>query len=97
MDADEIRRLILWLQNRVGFEKTGRAIVIKFDEPTQDDFQTAGFDKEIIKLTLQSGWWPEMVTDIVETSDFADPDETSEQIFEYARDVVKEYINKRIL
>ena len=97
MDADEIRRLILWLQGRVSFQKSGRAIVIKFDEPGSDDFKEAGFGNKIIKSTLEADWWPEMVKDIIETSDFAGPEETSEQIFKYARDVVREYINKRIL
>jgi hypothetical protein len=37
-----------------------------------------------------------MVTDIVETPDYAEPGESSAQVLEYARDVVKEYVAKRL-
>ena len=36
-----------------------------------------------------------MVTDIIETPEMCDPDDSPEQILEYAKDVVAEYIRKR--
>jgi hypothetical protein len=47
-------------------------------------------------LTLSSDWWTEMVTDIVQTPDYAEPGEGPQQVLEYARDVVKEYVAKRL-
>ena len=41
-------------------------------------------------------WWSEMVTDVVETPEFSDPGESAEQVLEYARDVIKEYVAKRL-
>ena len=55
-----------------------------------------GFDEEVVTLTLKSSWWREMVTDIVETPDFADPEESPEQVLQYARDLVFEYVGKRL-
>jgi len=55
-----------------------------------------GFESEAVERTLESNWWAEMVTDIVETPDFAEPDESPEQVLGYARDVVKEYVAKRL-
>ena len=37
-----------------------------------------------------------MVTDIIETPDFAEPGESPQQVLQYARDVVKEYVAKRL-
>jgi hypothetical protein len=95
MQPDEIQRLYQWLQGRVRLGD-GEPVTILFDEPTADDLSAAGFEGEAVSRTLEAGWWPEMVTDIVETPDFAEPGETAEQILEYARDVVKEYIWKRL-
>lgn len=97
MDALEIKRLIEWLQNRVSYREAEGGIIIEFDEPSAADFIAEGFDREAVDLTLESSWWPEMIADIRETPEFAGPDETDDQIILYAGDVVKEYVNKRIL
>ena len=55
----------------------------------------AGLNAEGVKRILRVPWWEEMVEDIVETPDMCDPDDSPEQILEYARDVVSEYIRKR--
>lgn len=96
MDADEIKRMYQWIQGRVTLAEPTDGIAIAFDEPGADDFQEAGFAPEAIELTLSSEWWPEMVTDIVETPDYAEPGEGPQQVLEYARDVVKEYVAKRL-
>jgi hypothetical protein len=96
MDADEIKRMYEWIQGRVALADGTDGIAVSFDEPNADDFAEAGFATEAAELTLSSDWWEEMVTDIVETPDFAEPGEGPEQVLEYARDVVKEYVAKRL-
>jgi len=96
MEDSEIRRMYEWIQKRVSLAIDGDGIVISFDEPDSGEFTEAGFASEAVELTLHSDWWAEMVTDIVETPDFAEPNESPEQVLGYARDVVKEYIAKRL-
>jgi len=96
MEADEIKRMYEWIQGKVTLADATVGIAISFDEPTADDFTEMGFEAEAVDLTLSSDWWAEMVTDIVETPDFAEPDESPEQVLGYARDVVKEYVAKRL-
>ena len=93
MEKDEIKKMYEWIQSRVGH---GDGDTITFDEPTAEDFANQGFGDEAITLTLGSAWWAEMVTDIVETPDYAEPGESAEQILGYARDVVVEYVRKRL-
>ena len=96
MDSDEIKRMYEWIQGRVTLAHEGDGITISFDEPTASDFEDQGFGAEAISLTLESGWWAEMATDIVETPDYAEPGESPEQVLGYARDVVVEYVRKRL-
>ncbi|MEJ2189623.1 MAG: hypothetical protein P8Y93_09450 [Acidobacteriota bacterium] len=97
VEKEDIQKLYGWLQERVTLDREAPATAIAFDEPGERDFREAGFPEEAIQLTLGSDWWPEMVTDIVETPEFAEPDEPPEQVLTYARDVVKEYVWKRLL
>jgi hypothetical protein len=96
MEDSEIRRMYEWIQSRVSLAMDGEGIVISLDEPGPGDFTEAGFETEAVELTLHSDWWAEMITDIVETPDFAEPGESPEQVLGYARDVVKEYVAKRL-
>lgn len=96
MEADEIKRMYEWIQGRVALADATDGIAITFDEPNADDFADKGFESEAVDLTLTSEWWAEMVTDIIETPDFAEPNESPEQVLQYARDVVKEYVAKRL-
>ncbi len=95
MESSEIQRLYRWLQSRVEF-RDGDGTAIVFKAPAASEFEAEGFEAEAVARTLEAGWWQEMAADIVETPDFAEPGETREQILEYARDVVKEYIWKRM-
>ena len=97
MDSQQIKKLISWLKERVLLVEDKGKMIIRFDEPTVEDFNAAGFDDEMISMTLKAPWWGEMVTDIIETPDFAAPDDTANQILGYAHDVVYEYVGKRIL
>ena len=96
MQDTEIKRMYEWMQERVQLADATDGIAITFNEPGPDEFQQAGFAAEAVDLTLSSDWWAEMVTDIIETPDFADPGESTQQVLQYARDVVKEYVAKRM-
>ena len=96
MEDSEIKRMYQWIQKRVKLADTTDGIAITFDKPSADDFEEAGFAAEAVDLTLSSDWWSEMATDIIETPDYAEPGEGPEQVLEYARDVVKEYVAKRL-
>lgn len=96
MDKDEIRRLYEWIQGRVELHSIGDDLTISFDEPAAGDLAAQGFSTEAVERTIGSSWWREMVTDIVETPEFAEPDDSPEQVLAYAKDVVREYIWKRL-
>ena len=96
MEKSEITRLYGWIQERVRLVSGSDEPVIAFDAPTADDFREQGFDDQAIAQTLGAGWWPEMVIDVIETPEFAEPDESPDQVLQYARDVVLEYIRKRL-
>ena len=68
---------------------------IAFAMPTSEELTEAGHPQAGITQLLGAPWLDEMVTDIVETPEYADPSESPEKIHEYARDVVVEYIRKR--
>ena len=95
METDDIKTLISWLQTRVTLD-AGESVSISFAEPDAGEFSTKGFDDEVIKITLGAPWWPEMLTDIVETPEYAEPGESPEHILTYAKDVVSEYVRKRL-
>ena len=95
METEEIRKFIQWLQELVTLA-TGDELKITFAEPTADDFSAKGFEAEVVAFTLEAAWWPEMVTDIVETPEYAEPGESAEQVLSYAKDVVSEYVRKRL-
>lgn len=96
MDTSEIKRMYEWIQSRVALAADGGEIVISFDEPGSEDFAAAGFAHESVELTLHADWWSEMVNDIIETPEYAESGESPEQVLGYARDVVKEYVAKRL-
>ena len=95
METEEIRQLIQWLQDRVTLA-TGDEPAISFAKPNAADFSAKGFGADVVAITLKAPWWPEMVTDIVETPEYAEPGESAEQILSYAKDVVSEYVRKRL-
>jgi len=96
MENDEIKRMYEWIQGRVTLADATDGIAITFEEPDSEEFLSAGFGPESIELTLGSDWWREMVTDIIETPEYAESGEPAEQVLQYARDVVKEYVAKRL-
>ncbi|WP_339136952.1 MAG: hypothetical protein WGN25_03340 [Candidatus Electrothrix sp. GW3-4] len=46
---------------------------------------TEGLNAEGVEQGLFAPWWGEMVTDFIETPAFCEPDESPEQVLEYAK------------
>ena len=97
MTPEELRLTMAYLREevRLGPKETESQIVITFLAPTEDDMIDAGLNAEGVKRLLQASWWDEMVTDIIETPEYCDPSDSPQQVLEYARDVVSDYIRKR--
>lgn len=98
MTPDQLRAIMAYLRQRVhlGSGEDKRQVVIDFDRPTEDEMVAAGLDAEGVKLIRRAAWWEEMVADITETPDFCEPGDSPQQVLEYARDVVSDYVRKRV-
>jgi hypothetical protein len=97
MTPDDLRAIMGFLQDRVRLEdaETAGEVAIGFDVPTPDEMARAGLDAEGSRQILEAPWWDEMVADTVETPEMCDPGDPPEQVLQYARDVISEYIRKR--
>jgi hypothetical protein len=97
MTPDELLAIMAYLQERVSIESSSDRdqVSISFYSPTEEEMLAAGLNAEGVKRILGVPWWEEMVADIVETPDMCDPGESPQQVLEYAKDVVSEYIRKR--
>ncbi len=98
MTPDELRAIMDWLRQRVHLKDQGpdQAVEIEFDIPTAEELGKTDLDAEGCRQIMDAPWWDEMVTDIVETPEMCDTEDPVEQVLEYARDVVSEYIRKRV-
>ncbi len=98
MSPDELRAIMAYLRDRVemGSENDKGSVVITFLAPTAEDMIGAELNADGVGQVLSALWWEEMKTDIVETPDFCEPDESPQQVLEYAKDVVSDYIRKRV-
>jgi hypothetical protein len=98
MKKEDIGKMIGFLKDRIKIEKQGGddTFVVSFDNPTYEEVLSANINPTVIDAVLKSSWWEEMITDIIETPDFCDPEADEEEVLRYARDVVFEYIGKRI-
>ncbi len=97
MDPNELRDIMEFLRQRVHLEEGDAVggVVIRFDVPSVSDMEAADLNAEGSQGILDAPWWDEMVTDVIETPEMCEPDDSPEQVLEYARDVVSEYIRKR--
>ena len=98
MNLMELQAIMEYLKEKVRLEleEDNERVLIEFDRPTEDEMVAAGLNAEGVKLILGSPWWEEMVTDIIETPDFCEPGEPPQQVLAYARDVVADYVQKRV-
>jgi len=97
MTPDELRAIMDFLTQKVHLKDrpADGDVTIRFDAPTADEMARAGLNPEGSGQILNAPWWDEMVTDIVETPEMCDPADPPEQVLQYARDVVSEYVRKR--
>jgi hypothetical protein len=98
MMPDELRAIMDFLKERVHLEQREAegGVAIGFDAPTVDEMSRAGLNREGCRQILKAPWWDEMVADIVETPEMCDSGDPAEEVLEYARDVVSDYIRKRV-
>ena len=98
MTPDELRAIMAYLRDRVHLSLEGgkSTVVITFVSPTVEEMIDAGLNAEGAERIRYVPWWEEMVTDIIETPDYCESDDSPEQVLEYAKDVVSDYIRKRI-
>jgi hypothetical protein len=91
---EDLRKVIANLEGRVRLaDEVSRSIV--FEMPSEGELLEAGLDPECVRRLLAAQWLSDMVSEILETPEFCDPGESSEQLLRYARDVVGEYVRKR--
>lgn len=97
MTPEELRSMMAYLREevRLGPKETESPVVITFLAPTEKEMVDAGLNAEGVRRLLQVPWWDEMVTDIIETPEYCDQGDSPQQVLEYARDVVSDYIRKR--
>ena len=98
MTPDELRSIITFLRERteIEHEKTKEGVFITFNAPSLDEMAGAGLNIEGARRILEAEWWNEMVTDIIETPEFCEQEDPPEQVLEYAKDVVSDYLRKRV-
>jgi hypothetical protein len=96
--ADELRAIMSYLRDNVHLETESpdEPVRISFERPDRDTMIADGLNPAGTDLVLSAPWYEEMITDIVETPDFCEPDDTPDQILEYARDVVTDTLRKRV-
>jgi hypothetical protein len=92
---DQLRAIVDYLEDRVNLITKGDR-AISFDPPSAEEMATAGLDGPTAISLTSAPWWREMVDDIIETPDFAEPDATPTVVLGYARDVIREYFGKRL-
>ncbi len=98
MTPDDLKKIISLLKSRItiGGENADDPITVNFDEPDLAAMTKAGLDEKASSEVLEAPWWNEMVSDIIETPDFCEPDDPPEQVLMYAQDVVMDYLRKRV-
>ena len=97
MTADELRAIMEFLRQKVRLKdaEADGEVAVGFDIPTADEMAAAGLNLEGSRQILDAPWWDEMVEDTIETPEMCDAEDPPEQVLEYARDVISEYIRKR--
>jgi len=97
MTPEELRAIMVYLMERVQLAtpEAETPVVITFPAPAEVEMIAAGLNAEGVRRILRVPWWEEMVADIEETPEMCDAEDSPQQVLEYARDVVSEYVRKR--
>jgi len=97
MTPEDLRSMMDYIRERVSLDSKdpGNPVAITFLVPTEEEMIGAGLEVDGVRRILKAPWWDEMVTDIIETPEFCDSGDPPEQVLEYAKDVVSDYIRKR--
>lgn len=98
MGPDELRALMDYLVGRVTLAGGGAhgERTVAFAPPGEEGMAAAGLDPVLSRAVRRAPWWDEMASEIVETPEFCSSDEAPATVLEYARDVVREYLRKRV-
>ena len=97
MQPEEIRTAVDLLMDRVALTRSDDdACEVAFADLDHGAMVALGITPEIAGRLVAAPWWAEMIDDVAETPDFCEPDDTPDQVLQYARDVVKEYVAKRL-
>jgi hypothetical protein len=91
---DQLREIVHYLQGLVVLDSPDERTVV-FNAPDAERMIADGLDEHTVHRLLDVPWWSEMVDDIIETPDFAAPEEPPEAVLGYARDVIQEYVGKQ--
>jgi len=96
MKAEELQAIMKYLMGKVSLnpQQDNNEILINFETPSENEMINAGLNPDGVKRILNVPWWDEMVEDIIETPDMCDPEDSPEDILQFAKDVVSEYIRK---
>lgn len=92
MKTEELQSIMNYLRKRVQLKPD--EVVITFNAPTEKEMIASGLNANGVKRILNVSWWDEMVEDIIETPEMCDSEDSPQQVLEYAKDVVSEYIRK---
>lgn len=98
MNADELRKIMDYLTDRVHLSSNENAepTAVVFTPPKLGEMVSARLNEDLCRQVLTAPWWDEMVQDILETPDICEADDPPERVLEYAKDVVSEYMRKRV-
>ena len=98
MTPEQLRAIMAYLRERVilGTKEIMDPTVITFLVPSKEEMIRAGLNPEGVKAIRHASWWEEMVTDILETPEYCESNDSPQQVLEYARYVVTDYIRKRV-
>ncbi len=97
MTADELRAIVAFVQGRIGVTATGHPPAITFAVPTAAEMVAAGLDAFGVERVLAAPWFAEMVAEVLDTPSYCESTDPPELILRFARDVVAEYVAKRLV
>jgi hypothetical protein len=96
MERQDIKIAVELLVRRVRLVRNGDSCSLAFEDLDRDGMLALGIVPEVADRLAGTAWWSDMLGDVAETPDFCEPDATDDEMLELARDVVREYVAKRL-